>query len=106
MSDSQKGLSLLEVLISILIINIAMIGFINLYSILCSELERAKNQIKSQRMAFQLLDVYPDSILVNLPSGWHYQVINQPYNQYCYKVKVIIQPNLDETITQERLYCY
>lgn len=103
--NNAKGLSLLEVLLAVLMLSIAILGLINLHAVLMAELNIAKNHLKAERAAFELLEVYPALITVNLPHGWRYQFTNQSYNRGCQRVRVIIQPNLGKDITQERLYC-
>ncbi|WP_392559501.1 prepilin-type N-terminal cleavage/methylation domain-containing protein [Orbus mooreae] len=104
-NNNQQGLSLLEVLIAVLMMSVVVLGLTNLQAVLISELDAAKKQLQGERIAFQLLEVYPDRITVDLPQGWDYQVINEQYTMACKRVKVIIQPNLGKQITQERLFC-
>lgn len=101
----QLGLSLIEMLIAMLIMSITILGLLNIQSILLAELDRANKQLYMQRITFQILDIYPDIIPVDLPNGWQYQILAQQYNSDCLDVKVIIQSFLGNSITQERLFC-
>ncbi|WP_392562753.1 prepilin-type N-terminal cleavage/methylation domain-containing protein [Orbus sturtevantii] len=103
--EKMAGSSLFEVLIATLIICSIMLGLINLQSTLSTNIDLANKKSHAEQMAFQLLDVYPDSIAVKLPNGWQYQVNKTKYNYHCDIVKVIIQPLFGNSISQERLFC-
>lgn len=105
MNENQQGLSLFEALIATLMVTVVILGFIHLQSILIDDLERTKKRLKGERAAFQLLEVYPDLIVIDLPKNWTSQLITQSYNQHCKIVKVSINPDLGKVITQERLFC-
>lgn len=101
----QLGLSLIEMLIAMLIMSITILGLLNIQSIFLTELYRANKQLHMQRIAFQILDIYPEIIPVDLPNGWQYQILAQQYNSDCLEVKVILQSIEGNSITQERLLC-
>lgn len=102
----QLGLSLIEMLIAMLLMSITILGLLNIQSILLAELDRANKQLYMQQIAFQILDVYPEIIPVDLPNGWQHRILAQQYNPDCLEVKVIIQSiEGNSIITQERLFC-
>jgi len=100
-----SGSSLFEVLIAIMMTCSVVLSLINLQSILSANFDLANKTLRAERMAFQLLDAYPDPIPVNLPDGWQYQVSEVKYDNRCNIVKVSIQPPLGNNISQERWFC-
>ncbi|WP_392553249.1 prepilin-type N-terminal cleavage/methylation domain-containing protein [Orbus wheelerorum] len=105
-SDKQNsGSSLFEVLIAIIMTCTIVLFLINLQSILSANVDLAKKTQHAERTAFQLLDVYPNSISVDLPNGWQYQVTKTRYSHRCDIVKVTIFPLLANNINQERWFC-
>lgn len=104
-SKQNSGSSLFEVLIAIMMTCSVVLSLIDLQSILSANFDLANKTLHAERIAFQLLDVYPDTIMVNLPTSWQYQVSKVRYDNLCNIVKVTIQPPLGNNISQERLFC-
>lgn len=101
----QSGLTLFEVLVAILIFAIVILGFLHFQSLLITDMRHAKHRYQAERLAFQLLEVYPAIITVDLPSRWQYHVTESQYNVQCKIVKVRIQPDLGDEIAQVRWFC-
>ncbi|RKS87074.1 type II secretion prepilin peptidase-dependent protein C [Orbus hercynius] len=75
-------------------------------SVLLANLSQAKEQQQAEHIAFQLLDIYPNTDLIELPSNWLYRIMITPYLDHCHIVRITVQPNLGNSVTQDRWYCY
>lgn len=105
MTDNHfTGFSLIELLVSILLFSIVMLGLIEFQTVLTSTIWQAKNRHTAQTMAFEILDRYPDTQIINLPAQWNFKIMTTRYHQ-CQIVKVIIWIPSTEEISQQRWFC-
>ncbi|OCG60323.1 hypothetical protein A9G41_01340 [Gilliamella sp. Nev5-1] len=99
------GFSLIEVMIAILLFSMIMLGFINYQQTLFNKHRYFANNLRANKIAFQLLDSYPYTISQIIPSGWQYNINTQIYNAQCKMVFITIKTSNKQTIQQQRLFC-
>lgn len=103
--NHNDGFSLFELLIAILLFSIVMVGFIQFQTTLTTTMWQAKAKNNAQTIAFEILERYPDTTTIKMPSNWNYQIIQIPYLQ-CQIVKVTIYTDYMHEINQQRWFCH
>jgi Tfp pilus assembly protein PilV len=99
------GFSLIEVMISCLMFAIIMLGFIGYLIAIVNQYHYFNQQFQAEKIAFALLDSYPDKTQQIIPNNWQYQVYSQPYGRSCQMVFVSVTPIHHKTIKQQRFLC-
>lgn len=102
---NEAGMSLVEVLVAALLLSIIILGLHRFYSALLADSYHRKNQLQAESIAFQLLDIYPQTHPAILPNGWQSRQNSYYFNAQCRLIEVeIVLPN-GEIIQQQRLIC-
>ncbi|XKM14633.1 prepilin-type N-terminal cleavage/methylation domain-containing protein [Orbaceae bacterium ac157xtp] len=105
MINDQRGISLFETLIAMLIFSIILLGFLKYKSVIEADMYYARQKFEAQQATFQLLDIYPESFNLNLPDNWYYRIDKQRLGFRCKNIIVTITPKMGEELKQSRLYC-
>lgn len=100
------GFSLIEVLVAALLFSIVMLGLINYQQALINRHHYFDTHLQADRIAFQLLESYPDIAHHIVPDDWQYHIQRTVYNSQCTLVLVIITLPSKQKIQQQRLICH
>lgn len=101
----SNGFSLIEVMVATLLFSIMLLGFINYQQVIVKQYHFLSNRLKADKIAFALLDSYPQNADKIIPKGWRYAIQTQPLNTQCKMVLVIITIPNEKEIQQQRLFC-
>jgi len=104
-SKNIAGFSLIEVMISCLMFAIIMLGFIGYLIAIVNQYHYFNQQFQAEKIAFALLDSYPDKTHHIIPHNWQYQIYSQPYSISCRIVFINVTPPNHKIIKQQRLLC-
>nr|WP_255475403.1 MULTISPECIES: prepilin-type N-terminal cleavage/methylation domain-containing protein [unclassified Gilliamella] len=99
------GFSLIEVMIATLLFSIIMLGFINYQQTLLNKHRYFANNLRANKIAFQLLDSYPYTSHKIIPSGWQYKITNKIYNAQCKMVVITVSTPNKQVVKQQRFFC-
>ncbi|OCG43765.1 hypothetical protein A9G35_09575 [Gilliamella sp. Choc5-1] len=99
------GFSLIEVMITTLLFSIIMLGFINYQQALLNKHRYFANNLRANKIAFQLLDSYPYTNQQIIPSGWQYKITSKIYNTECKMVEITVSTPNKQIIKQQRFFC-
>nr|WP_091346022.1 prepilin-type N-terminal cleavage/methylation domain-containing protein [Gilliamella sp. ESL0254] len=99
------GFSLIEVMIAILLFSIIMLGFINYQQALLNKHRYFANYLRANKIAFQLLDNYPYTTNLIIPSGWRYTITSKRYNARCKMMEITVRAPNKQITKQQRFFC-
>ncbi|MDF7666269.1 prepilin-type N-terminal cleavage/methylation domain-containing protein [Orbaceae bacterium ESL0727] len=105
LANHFAGFSLIEVLIAILLFAIILLGFTRYHHALLARHHQFYTQLRAERIAFQLLDSYPNIASHIVPTHWQYQINSYSYSAQCTMVNVTIHLPNQKIIRQHRLFC-
>lgn len=101
----SAGFSLIEVLIAALLFSIIILGLTGYQQALIAKHHTFYTHLQAERIAFQLLDSYPNMAHHIIPNHWQYQINRNSYGTQCTMVDVILTLPNRVRIQQKRLFC-
>ncbi|MCD1125108.1 prepilin-type N-terminal cleavage/methylation domain-containing protein [Jinshanibacter sp. LJY008] len=104
----QGGFSLLEVLISMLLFSITIMGLLSYQQVLLAQFNLYTDSQYAWRLAAQALDIYPDLIEQEpkLKSGqWHLNILTAPMGNGCQKITAQVMMPGKQSVELEKWQC-
>ncbi|MDF7670193.1 prepilin-type N-terminal cleavage/methylation domain-containing protein [Orbaceae bacterium ESL0721] len=104
-TNDCNGFSLIEVLIAALLFAILLLGLTSYQQKLMARHHAFYNRLQAERIAFQLLESYPNSPTNIIPPNWHHQITNSFYTAECRIISITITLPTQQKIVQKRVFC-